>query len=217
MATSAIFITDGDGNTLAVDATISESRQFSAKITHKPIEDGTSISDSKIIENAQFSIEGIISNTPIVQAQQQDVTVTPDYGFLKNASQFFNFISTENETIKVAQVNASTPVLNAYIFLQNLYSSFKTFSVQISGFDEIKNLLVKNFKVDFTTDIGDCLHFNLDIEQIQIVSSQTTTVPKNTAQSKVSDKKQTGTQQPKETPKAEVKTSWLSTIIGVGK
>ena len=217
MATSAIFITDGDGNTLAIDATLSESRNFTAKVTRKPIEDGTSVSDSKILENAQFSLEGVITNTPIVLAQQQDVTVSPDYGFLKNASQFFNFISTENETIKVAQVNASTPVLNAYVFLQNLYASFKPFSLQISGFDEIKNLLVKNFKVDFTTDTGDCLHFNLDLEQIQIVSSQTTTVPKNTAQSKVADKKQMGTQQPKVTPPAEVKTSWASKLFGVGQ
>ena len=214
---SAIFITDADGNTLAIDATLTESRHFSAKITHKPIEDGSSISDSKIVENAQFSLEGIITNTPIVVAQQQDVTVAPDYGFLKSASQFFNFISTENETIKVAQVNASTPVLNAYIFLQKLYAIFKPFSLQISGFDEIKNLLVKNFKVDFTTDTGDCLHFNLDLEQIQIVSSQTTTVPKKTSQSKVSDKKQAGTQQPKVTPPTEIKTSWLSKVIGVGK
>ena len=209
----AVYLTDSNNNILAIDATITESRSFSAKISSKPVEDGSSISDTKILENPSFSIEGIVTNTPTVLAQKEDVTITPDFSFLGNAGQFFNFDTTVYEKIKVAQVQANgSPVLNAYTFLKRLYESSKPFSVQISGYDELKNVLIKNLKFDFNSDDGDCLHFTIDFKQIKIVSSKKSKVPQNTAQSKVSEKNTQGNIQPKP---IEVSQSWFSNFFGI--
>jgi hypothetical protein len=216
---SYLYITDVDGNNLAVDATISDTRNFAAKITNRPIEDGTSISDSIILENPEFTIEGIITNTPTVIAQDSDVTVDPDFRFLKNVGDFFNLNTSEYEKIKVSEVkiNDTPPVLKAYQFLQNLYKGKKLFSLQFSGFDQIDDLVVSNLKYVFTSETGEALHFYLDIKQVQLTSGQKTTVPKNKAQNKVVDKKQMGTQPTKEVKKDDPIISSASKLFGVGE
>lgn len=215
---AAIYIIDADGGSLGIDAVISDSQSYSAKITQKPVEDGSSISDTKVVGNLKISLEGIVTNTPYVLAQDGNVTVTPDFSFLKNAGQFFNFLNldnTENEKIKVQNVQANTPVLNAYKYLKNLFFGNKPFTLQISGYDDINNLLIRDFKVDFNAENGDCLHFNLGLEQIKIISSQTTTIPKSSDESKVSKKKNNGNEKPKEVPKSD-KTGLLGGLEKLG-
>lgn len=50
---------------LEVDVTIFESHSLNSKVTDNPIEDGSSISDHIIKLPRRFSMEGIVSNTPI--------------------------------------------------------------------------------------------------------------------------------------------------------
>lgn len=201
---AAIFLINSEGDSLPVHASISDSRSYSSKITQKPIEDGSAISDTKILENTKFTIEGIVSNTPIVIAGDSDVTITKNStGFLSSVAQFFNNLSTEDEKIRVNEVQGVTPVLTANKFLKELYLTNDLISIEIYGImtEEINNLLVKNLRINFNSESGDSLHFTLELEQIKTVSSQTTKIPKNKAESKTSPKINNGNEKPKEVNK----------------
>ena len=202
---AAIYINDSENRTLEIDAVISDSRNYSAKITSKPIEDGSNINDSKILENIQFTIEGYVSNTPIVKSEKKDITVTPDYTTMGKIANFLDLNTFEYEKLSLSQVHVDgpSPLINAYKFLTDLYASTKPFSIEIDGLDngEFDNLMMKSLKVDFTPENGESLHFTIEFEQIKIVASQTTKVPKP----KVAEKKNLGTQQKKDTKKEEIK------------
>ena len=204
-------IKNSDDQILTIDATMKDSRSFSNKITEKPIEDGSCVSDALILNNTKYTLQGIVSNTPIVNALKQDVTVEISSGFLNTASQFLNGYTTENSTVKTTPVKSDTYVLNAYNFLTNLMSSSKVFSVKITGYPELKNLLPTSLHVDFDQESGDALHFNLEFEKIKMVSSKTTTVPKNANENKVANVKSNGTTKT-EKPKEDE-----SFLMGIGQ
>jgi hypothetical protein len=49
-------------STLQVDVTLSESHDFPATVTEKPVEDGSNINDNVILGNAKLSMSGILTD-----------------------------------------------------------------------------------------------------------------------------------------------------------
>ncbi|WP_397599119.1 phage baseplate protein [Silvanigrella sp.] len=187
----AIVILDGDGNSIDIDCTNEDSRNYSSKVTSKPIGSGISVSDSRVLENPKFSIDGTISNIPTIETSDEDVEVKADNGIINKISLLFGK-TTSNSSIKIKENVEENRVLDAHKYFENLYESQKTFSLFIRGFDEIDNLVLLNYTPKFNADNGDSLKFTLEIQKIIKVKTKTTSVPKEKVKPKVVEKKNNG-------------------------
>ncbi len=202
----AILILDVDGNSLGIDCTTKDARSYTAKVTQKPIGNGVLVSDSRVLENPKFSIEGIISNTPSVDASDSEITITATGSFLRQLTNLFSRKTSSSLEIIVKENEEEDRVKDAHKFLNDLYLSQKTFSLFIKGFDEIDNLVVLDYKPTFTSETGESLNFTLEIQQIITVETKTTQVPKAKEKPKIAEKKNKGKEETKEVkPKEEKK------------
>lgn len=213
----AILILDVDGNSLEIDCTTKDARSYTAKVTQKPIGKGVSISDSRILENPKFSLEGIISNTPSVDASDDEITVTATGNFINKILHYLNIKYSSSSKMIVKENEEVNRVKEANEFLNKLYIYEKTFSLFVKGFDEIDNLVVLDYKSDFTSETGEALKFTLEIQQIITTETKTTQVPKAKEKPKIAEKKNKGKEETKEIKPKEEKKSHLFSGLKSGK
>lgn len=67
MVTLRYFAADGSYRELAIDAALSQSHAKTVEVTKFPIEDGAMVADHAILRPDTYQLEGVVSNTPLVQ------------------------------------------------------------------------------------------------------------------------------------------------------
>jgi hypothetical protein len=70
VVTIRYFAPDGSYRELALDAALSQSHALAVEVTKFPVEDGTVVSDHAILQPDSYRVEGIVTNTPVVTADE---------------------------------------------------------------------------------------------------------------------------------------------------
>ncbi len=143
---------------IVIDATLSESHISNCEVTNYPIETGEAISDHVQLTPDTYTMEGVISDTPI--------------GFLVlgNAGNFINSILGNFSDEKKGLVGQSRSY-EMYYALRKLQDSRQPFTVT-SSLRRYENMIMTGFTVDRTPDQGNEINFKATLQQVNLVSSQ---------------------------------------------
>lgn len=165
---------------ISFDSVPSVGLKRTANITSYPVEDGADISDHVQIKNRTFTLSGYISETPIRQDPVQDLLYS-------------------------SGVNG-TRVAQAIQYLDKIMDSRQTILLVLEQ-QIYDNVILKGISVDFKEEYGQT--FNLDFEQVRIVSNKSV----NVIATKTQAAKVTGTTNKTAAPSANL-TQSVQSIAG---
>lgn len=165
---------------ISFDSVPSVGLKRTANITSYPVEDGADISDHVQIKNRTFTLSGYISETPIRKDPVQDLLYS-------------------------SGVNG-TRVAQAIQYLDKIMDSRQTILLVLEQ-QIYDNVILKGISVDFKEEYGQT--FNLDFEQVRIVSNKSV----NVIATKTQAAKVTGTTNKTAAPSANL-TQSVQSITG---
>ena len=173
IAQLVIAWTDDSGNAQSIDFDCSEEETYStvAEVTEHAVEQGANIADHVRPHNDAMTFSGIVSNTPFVQptfgmdgatgsVNGQSITVggrslsVNTWSFNQSFQRVFNV-----DQAMTALVKAGTPV-----------------TVTSGVRKQVPSCVVTGYKWMRSAENGNDLAFTLDVQQVRIATSQTTTV-----------------------------------------
>lgn len=156
---------------LVIDVAEREGYESTAETTDHAVETGASISDHVRPGNDTFTIEGLISNSPIVVPTRATPGVT---GGVRNA----------NVTIGSQRFTASTLQWDApfdrarscdalFLALKNTGQLLR----YTGSLRQAENLVLTRYRVDRDASNGNDLPVTLELKQVRLVTTQRVTVP----------------------------------------
>lgn len=143
---------------LVFDAAIDTNRSFSTKVTSHPVETGVNISDHVTIDNPTFSVKGVVS----------------DAAFLTPYEQVASLGNTIGAALGVVQKDSRA--LTALQDLQFLLNSREFLTLQFGNEPPYENLILTKLNVPKDKNVLDAYIFDLEFEQVRVVSSRYTVV-----------------------------------------
>jgi len=164
---------DDSGETVGLDLDVATliTYERAAEVTEHPVENGSPISDHVKTTNGTFSIEGIISNSPV------RVPTTQMRGLQRALSNVS--VPVAGETVRVALQRWSGP-FDRKRECNDLLVALVTgrFAVTLTTpLELLEDLIVTRFKVDEDRDSGNALKLTLDFKQLRIVGTARAAVP----------------------------------------
>ena len=154
---------------IVFDAAIETSREFKATVTSHPVETGVNINDHVTVDNPKFSVKGVISDaaflSPSEQIQSLGNTLTSAVASVSNRLFGTNLI-----------VRKESRSLSALQDLQFLLNSREFLTLQFGNEPPYTNLILTGLNVPKDKNVGDGYIFDLEFEQVRVVSSRYTTV-----------------------------------------
>lgn len=168
----------GAAQQLMLDASVQEQHTAMAQVTEHQVEQGVSITDHVRPMPKRISIEGIITNTPIVvpttymqgvtaQTTKSQQTVNQSSPTSPPATQVqFTTLQFQGQIDRVKAVYADlvTACLNGYLF--SVTTSLASYT----------NMVAVSLAVPRNVDTGNVLQFTIDMQEIRIVQTSTTTI-----------------------------------------
>lgn len=161
----------GATGALEIDATPSRAWEIAAEVTEFPVEQGSAITDHIRPLNGTLSLEGVISNTPLVlpSTQMQGVTLAPGAVTLTGGdgkaratmlqwSGVFDRVKL-CDGILAGLVASATPV---------------TLTTPLRS---LEGLAIVRYKVDETPESGQALRLTLDFKALRIATTARAPVP----------------------------------------
>jgi len=142
---------------LTIDVTVSEDHRFASEVTEFPVEDGGVISDNIVNKPVELSIEGLVSDSPLISSWSVDETgdasdiagKLPDArNYSKSALEALEKIRTDKELISI-----DTPL--------RLY----------------ENMALVDLSVPRSATTGKALSFRANFKQISMVASVLVDLP----------------------------------------
>lgn len=143
---------------IVFDAAIETSRKFSATVTSHPVETGVNVNDHVTVENPKFSLKGVVS----------------DAAFLTPYEQVASLGNTIGSALGLVQKESRA--LTALQDLQFLLNSRDFLTLQFGNEPPYENLILTGLNVPKDKNVGDAYVFDLEFEQVRVVSSRYTTV-----------------------------------------
>ena len=134
---------------IQVDVTISESHTAKSKVTTNPVEDGVDIADHVRLESLQYSMQGMITNTPSA----------------------FSLIDTE-VGIVTSLSGQTNRALDAYNQMMDLRESREPF-VLITGLRQYENMILEELTINRDAKTANAIFFTARLRQIEIATSET--------------------------------------------
>ena len=143
---------------IVFDAAIDTNREFSASVTSHPVEIGVNVNDHVTVENPKFSVRGVVSDAAFLTPYEQ--------------------VSSLGNTIGSALglVQKESRALTALQDLQFLLNSRDFLTLQFGNEPPYENLILTKVNVPKDKNVGDAYIFDLEFEQVRVVSSRYTTV-----------------------------------------
>lgn len=165
--------TDAAGATgaLEVDATMTRGWETAAEVSEFPVESGTDVTDNIRAKNGTITMEGVISNTPVVlpSTQMDGITLAPGSVALPGGdgaqkATLFRWSGVFDrrkacDGILRAISEAGAPV--------SLTTSLRTMT----------DLGITRYKVDEDGDTGESLKFIMEFKALRIATTQRAPVP----------------------------------------
>lgn len=165
-----VAILDGKKELIVIDATLSETHNFSATATDFPVETGFSISDNIINSPKEYSLEGLISDDPVDILQRGVVERTVGWIIPEELQGKINQNVLDNST-------TGKPSLANFIQLEEIFD--KKLPVQIQcDLKLYKNMVMTSLSVPRSTHTYRALRFSATFKQIIIVDVEYVKAPK---------------------------------------
>lgn len=165
---------DGTGNTLLVelDATPTQAWESTAEVTKHPVETGSAIGDHVKPANDAITVEGVITNTPVIvpATQMQGATRAPGTLDLPGGGS----VSVQRWSGPFDRVSECRELLRSLV-KAGLPATLSTGRREGLRFDD--NLVLVRFRVDRDATTGNSINVSLDFEQLRVVSTSRVAVP----------------------------------------
>ncbi len=165
---------DDGGATVAleIDVTSSEGYELTAEVTEHPVETGSAITDHVRPNNGMVTLEGLITNTPVVVPRTQLAGRT-------RAPQNVD-LRIGGETVRVSLQEWSAPldrVRECDALLAALVAAGTPVRLTASLRGTIDALVITRYKVDRTADTGKSLPVTLEMKRLRVVNTARVAVP----------------------------------------
>jgi hypothetical protein len=154
-------------NYIEVDCTLSESYAYEADVTEFEVETGSNVSDHRRTKPAEFSISGIISDTPLDSnlVEAAVAAAAPALGLAVNAF----------GTAEKLLAGDATLTREGFRKLEELYQREATFRIE-TKFRSFENMVVKSLHIQRDSGTGLALPFTATFKEIRFVSTASTTI-----------------------------------------
>ena len=166
--------TDAAGNTLVVelDATPTQSWESSAEVTEHPVESGSAITDHVKPGNDAITVEGVITNAPVIvpSTQMQGATRSPGTLDLPGVGR----VSVQRWSGPFDRVTECREMLRSLV-KAGLPATLTTGPRDALRFDT--ELVLIRFRVDRDATTGGSINVSLDFKQLRVVSTARVAVP----------------------------------------
>lgn len=171
---SALLQWDDGGATVAleIDVATSEGFEATAEVTEHPVETGSAITDHVRPNNAMITLEGLITNTPVVVPRSQLAGRT-------RSAQTVD-LRIGGETVRVSLQEWSAPldrVRECDALLAALVAAGTPVRLTASLRGTTDALVITRYKVDRTADTGKALPVTLELKRLRVVNTSRVAVP----------------------------------------
>lgn len=160
-----------DKSVIEIDCTVSETHSRESMATKFEVEDGSTVGDHVILSNQKLKLQGIISDTPIrLERALLSTAVSkfaPPAGVVGAAAG-----SALVQRLFSAISGSKSPSVKAYEQLQELQEQRQPFTV-VTTLKRYESMWITNLSAPRDAGTGRTLTFDLDLEEIRIVSPQT--------------------------------------------
>lgn len=185
---------------VVLDATIAENYDYEAQVTRHPVEEGSDITDNYRLEPFAYTIQGLVTNHPII------APVTQAGGVAPARHEFTWEVESYNVPIVGLQIggpgiigqvtggisrdlgfNERKSTANGFNQpfdrVRGVFDAMRTLMVQkkvitiIADLDAFDNMVVRGYTVTRDQSTGEALDFTAEVRQIRVVTSSTVEVP----------------------------------------
>lgn len=149
-------------DTITCDVTTSEVHQGEVEVTDHPVEEGANVTDHARTKPAMFTVEGIVTNTPLNSTQSRRIVEA---------------FGQQLETTSPEDALRDSPgyAEEAYAKLEALRRTPKLITV-ITQLRTYTNMLMTSLSVPRDPRTGDALRFSATFRELVIVKNKTTTL-----------------------------------------
>lgn len=182
------FPTNAVIGTMELDASISESHQFSSIITDNEIETGEMVQDHVKLQPITLIIDGIISDNPLTTFNAFTGTAVSAGGQIVNdaggglllgsaaAIGIGSQASNIGSFAGLVQKKPRTPK-ECYLYLEGIWKLRQPFEV-VTALQNYQNMVIQNLSMPRDSTVGRSLRFSATFRQIRKVKSETVNVPR---------------------------------------
>jgi len=155
--------TNRDIGGIVLDAVISETTTSNVRITRNPVELGADINDHSIIEPKEYSLEAVVSDSPLF-----GLGALSQIGSLVTSSGFFGSSSEDSRTRSQA----------AFDSLIAIQEASEPISIQ-TGLKQYNNMLISNITVTQDKDKSRAIFFTAKLTEVILTSTEEIEFPKD--------------------------------------
>lgn len=164
--------TSGAVEAIELDAEVRSTWEGTAEIAEHAVEQGSHIADHVRPNNATITVEGMITNTPIVLPGTQMMGVSGavsstevEIGGRRIALNVLQFDATVDRIRLCDQV------------LDELRTSAQLLHVT-NGIRELENVVLTRYTLNWSAEVGEALDFTLELKRMRLVSTSRVTAPR---------------------------------------
>ena len=169
-------IKDGKLTALFIDATLTESHQFETDVVENPVEQGVKITDHIDLKPEQFTLTGVISDTPLdLQASLAGASTAVGALVGKTlAGPIGSFSSIGAGSLINLAAKPDNHMKNTFDALRAIQLARVPFSV-ITGLRKYENMVITSARtMSRDGKSGRSFNFTATLKQVRIVQSQVT-------------------------------------------
>jgi len=163
---------------LVVDVTMNITPTFSAEVTQHPVEDGPDVSDHIRVKNVTISMEGIASETPLTLEESARGLITSAAGAVGSriggtlGGEIGSVAGGLGANILIKAQNKAEAIRDALIELLNERKVFNIAAPSLKK-EYANNFVITSLTFPKDSATGRAVRFSAQLQQIQIVESQT--------------------------------------------
>lgn len=162
---------------IVFDAALESSRDFSAKVTSHPVETGVQIADHVTLENPKFTLKGVVSDAAFLTPFEQIASFANRAAAgITGAIASTSFGASALKGLGIDVVTKDSRSMSAYQNLQFMYREREFLTLQYGEEPPYANLILTKLNAPKDKNVGDAFIFDLEFEQVRVVSSRYTTV-----------------------------------------
>ncbi len=163
---------DGTLERVTFDASVRESYESSGEATEHAVERGAAVSDHVKPNADSLTVEGVVTNTPILAPGNQADGVTGDVRGLSIAA------GNRTVTANVLQFSSTFDRVRTVDALLRTLREAGTLVKVYTGLRVLEDVLIVRYTPERSAENGNALHFTLDLKRLRIATTQRVAAPR---------------------------------------
>ena len=168
MSTLLEWTAQGTAVAIEIEATPTQGFERTAEVTEHPVESSTNVADHVKVANGVVSLEGVITNTPVLipSTQMRGVTRATETVQVGRGE----FVSVQQWSGVFNRVADCDRLLDALVvgrYVVRLTTVLRT----------VENLILARYKVDKDAETGESINVTLELKQLRIATTARAPVP----------------------------------------